>query len=163
LTNRECPWRCLMCDLWKNTLADTAPPGAIPGQIRYALERLPFDRPGPRHLKLYNAGSFFDPRAIPPGDWPEIAGLCASFERVFILVRPPWLTEGEGVHWAKRSLEFAFDCGAAACSLIPTRTGNGAMEALAAAGEFSPPSLRSLEAALEYGLALCQGRVFADL
>ena len=20
LTNRECPWRCLMCDLWKNTL-----------------------------------------------------------------------------------------------------------------------------------------------
>jgi hypothetical protein len=19
LTNKECPWRCLMCDLWKNT------------------------------------------------------------------------------------------------------------------------------------------------
>ena len=20
LTNRECPWRCVMCDLWRNTL-----------------------------------------------------------------------------------------------------------------------------------------------
>ncbi|MCX6902453.1 MAG: hypothetical protein NTW03_03005 [Verrucomicrobia bacterium] len=25
LTNRECPWRCLMCDLWKNTLSQTVP------------------------------------------------------------------------------------------------------------------------------------------
>lgn len=39
LTNRECPWRCLMCDLWKNTLADTVPPGAIPAQINYAFCR----------------------------------------------------------------------------------------------------------------------------
>ncbi len=22
LTNRECPWHCVMCDLWKNTLAE---------------------------------------------------------------------------------------------------------------------------------------------
>src|SRR2546427_4954498 len=37
LTNRECPWRCLMCDLWKNTLTETVPAGAVPAQIDYAL------------------------------------------------------------------------------------------------------------------------------
>ena len=40
LTNRECPWRCLMCDLWKNTLKDPVPPGAIPEQIRFGLDKL---------------------------------------------------------------------------------------------------------------------------
>src|SRR5437773_8886600 len=40
LTNRECPWRCLMCDLWKNTLTETVPAGAIPAQIDYALAEL---------------------------------------------------------------------------------------------------------------------------
>jgi radical SAM enzyme (TIGR01210 family) len=214
-----------MCDLWRNTLETTVPEGAIAAQVRYALERLP----SARHLKLYNAGSFFDPRAIPPAEYPEIARLAAPFERVivechpalvgprclefrdrlagrlevamgletahpevlerlnkrmtrdqfrraakfladaeidlrvFILVRPPWLSEAEGLEWAKRSLEFAFDCGASGCALIPTRAGNGALEALAAAGEFVPPSLTSLEASLEYGLERRRGRVFADL
>ncbi len=37
LTNRECPWRCLMCDLWRNTTIETVPAGAISGQIDYAL------------------------------------------------------------------------------------------------------------------------------
>ena len=83
--------------------------------------------------------------------------------RAFILVRPPWLSEQEGVEWSKRSLDFAFDCGATVCSLIPTRSGNGAMESLMAIGEFTPPSLASLEASLEYGLACRAGRVFADL
>jgi hypothetical protein len=66
LTNRECPWRCLMCDLWRNTLEETVPLGAIAAQIRYALQQLPPMAPGRSALKLYNAGSFFDPRAIPP-------------------------------------------------------------------------------------------------
>ncbi|HZJ33558.1 MAG TPA: hypothetical protein VFD21_18430, partial [Vicinamibacterales bacterium] len=26
LTNRECPFRCVFCDLWRNTLDDTVPP-----------------------------------------------------------------------------------------------------------------------------------------
>src|SRR5262249_984904 len=60
-------------------------------------------------------------------------------------------------------LDFAFDCGASVCSLIPTRAGNGAMEALAAKGEFAPPSFDSVEKALEYGVELKAGRVFADL
>jgi len=37
LTNKECPWRCLMCDLWINTTTQTIPHGAIPRQIDYAL------------------------------------------------------------------------------------------------------------------------------
>ena len=64
LTNRECPFRCLMCDLWKHTLNRTVPPGALPAQISHALDSLP----EARHIKLYNSGSFFDPGAIPPSD-----------------------------------------------------------------------------------------------
>jgi hypothetical protein len=225
LTNRECPWHCLMCDLWRNTTTETVPAGAIPGQIDYALERLP----RARQIKLYNSGNFFDPHAIPPGDYEPIARRLDGFERVivechpalvgdaclqfgdlihgklevamgletahaeilerlnkrmtlemfadsarflhdneidlraFILVKPPFMREEESVEWAVRSLEFAFDCGATAASLIPTRGGNGAMEELAAAGEFSAPALRTLEAALERGVLLDKGRVFADL
>lgn len=83
--------------------------------------------------------------------------------RVFILVQPPFMEPSESLHWAQRSLDFAFDCGATAATLIPTRGGNGAMETLAASGEFSPPSVATLEAAMSYGLGLKRGRVFADL
>ena len=60
LTNRECPWRCLMCDLWKNTLTETLPAGAISEQIEWALSR----SGTARQIKLYNSGSFFDSRAV---------------------------------------------------------------------------------------------------
>jgi radical SAM enzyme (TIGR01210 family) len=84
LTNRECPWRCLMCDLWKNTLTESVPVGAIPAQIEYALERLP----DARVIKLYNSGSFFDPRAIPVTDYPAIARQLDRFERVIVESHP---------------------------------------------------------------------------
>ncbi len=48
----------------------------------------------------------------------------------------PFMPESEAFTWAARSLDFAFDCGATAATLIPTRAGNGAMEALAAQGSF---------------------------
>jgi hypothetical protein len=83
--------------------------------------------------------------------------------RVFVLVKPPFLDEAEALHWANRSMDFAFDCGATAVSLIPTRLGNGALEALALHDEFSPPKMATLEAALEYGIGLKRERVFADL
>jgi len=225
LTNRECPYRCLMCDLWQNTLDTRVPVGAIPRQIAHALALLP----PARQVKLYNAGSFFDPQAIPPEDYPAIADLTRPFERVivechpmllgarclrfrdlipgqlevaigletvhpealdrlnkrmtvdsfrraadflarngialrvFLLLSVPFLSAEEGLEWARRSLETAFAAGAAVCCVIPTRTGNGAMEALAAGGLFAPPSLSALETAVEYGLRLRQGRVFADL
>ena len=84
LTNRECPWHCLMCDLWKNTLEAPTPKGAIPAQIRFALERLP----SANILKLYNAGSFFDRAAIPREDHEEIASLARGFERVVVECHP---------------------------------------------------------------------------
>ena len=45
--------------------------------------------------------------------------------RAFILLRPPFLTEDEGVEWAIRSIELAFEWGIECCSVIPTRAGNG--------------------------------------
>src|SRR2546430_16679015 len=74
LTNRECPWRCLMCDLWRNTLTESVPSGAILEQIAFALSRLP----PARYIKLYNSGSFFDVHAIPLEDYRAIAAQVAS-------------------------------------------------------------------------------------
>ena len=237
LTNRECPFHCVMCDLWKNTLNDSIAPGLIPQQILTALAELP----PASQLKLYNAGSFFDPGAIPREDDEAIARIGRGFERViveahpaflegpygqrclrlrdmlsattggtaagscrlevaigletadeqvlarlnkrmtldsftraaaflrahdidlrvFILLRPPFMDEAGGIEWACRSLDVAVGCGAAACSIIPTRGGNGAMETLG--GQAAPPLLRSLERVLEYGLSIGGMRVFADL
>lgn len=228
LTNKECPLRCLMCDLWKNTSTRTVPVGAIPRQIEQACKTWSDAGITPRQLKLYNSGSFFDPAAIPVEDYAPIAeqvrfaenvvveshpsligrralqfrdlrngplevamGLETAhpeileklnkqfdlrrFEsaahllraegialRVFLLVNPPFLHESEALGWVVKSAEFAFTCGATAVSLIPTRTGNGAMEQLLAAGEFIPPTLNTLETALRETLALRGGRVFVD-
>jgi radical SAM enzyme (TIGR01210 family) len=225
LTNRECPFRCLMCDLWKNTTDRRVPDGAIAAQIEWALSRLP----PATHVKLYNAGNFFDAQAIPPTEDARIAELLSRFKtivveshprlvgrrclaiqerlrpalhvamgletvhpevlprlnkgmtlrdferavrflnshgmaaRAFILLRPPFLDEIEGVIWAKRSLDFAFDVGVECCAVIPTRGGNGAMERLHEQGLFHPPLLESLEEVIAYGLGLKRGRVFADL
>ena len=225
LTNKECPWRCVMCDLWQNTLTATVPPGAIPRQIDYALTQLNIR---PQQIKLYNSGSFFDPAAIPLADYPAIADkvsgadqvvveahprlvgeralrlrdlLGGSLEvamgletihpeilprlnkrftldhfaqsarflrqagvamRAFVLVKPPFMNEAEGLEWAVKSAAFAFTCGVTTVSLIPARPGNGALDRLMTAGEFSPPRLATLEGALARTLNLRQGRVFAD-
>lgn len=84
LTNRECPFRCLMCDLWQSTTTERVPVGAIPAQIDFALSHLP----PARHIKLYNSGNFFDPQSIPPEDWPAIANLVCRFETVIVENHP---------------------------------------------------------------------------
>jgi uncharacterized Fe-S cluster-containing MiaB family protein len=244
LTNRECPFRCLFCDLWKHTTDERVAVGAIPRQIDHALARLP----PARHVKLYNSGNFFDRQAIPPEDYTAIAERVAGFRtvivenhpklcgqacvefrdllraakrqspaadarqadagngpqlevalgletahpdilprlnkqmtlddfrraaafltgqeiavRAFILLKPPFMAEAECVDWGLRSIEFAFDCGARICSVIPTRGGNGVMERLERERQFAPPRLASLEATLERGIALRRGRVLVDL
>lgn len=225
LTNKECPFHCLMCDLWKNTTDRPVPVGSIPDQIEWALAQLP----KVKHLKLYNSGSFFDEAAIPEIDYKRIATLLDNFDtvvveshpklinekclrfrdmlkpeleiamgleivypkilkklnkqmtlkdfsdaasflnkneirsRAFILLRPPFLTESEGVYWAKKSIDFAFDHGVECCTVIPVRAGNGAMEKLMGNGDFSLPGINSLETVLEYGIGLGNGRVFADV
>lgn len=80
LTNKECPFQCLMCDLWKNTTDKPVPLGAIPAQIEYALNRMPHVK----HLKLYNSGSFFDGGAIPRKDYEAIAALLKNFETLIV-------------------------------------------------------------------------------
>jgi archaeosine synthase beta-subunit len=83
---------------------------------------------------------------------------------VFMLVRPPFLSEEEGVAWGCRSLDMAASCGATFAALLPVRAGNGALEALAAQGHYAPPSLTSVETCLRYGQSLSTPmRVTADL
>ncbi len=84
LAGKECPFRCVMCDLWKYTTTTRTPPGAVPAQIEYALARLP----EARHGKLYNAGNFFDAQAIPAADLPRIAELMAGFASVLVECHP---------------------------------------------------------------------------
>ena len=65
-----------MCDLWQNTLDNSVSPGAILEQIDYALDHA--DRKlgslaKLHQIKLYNAGSFFDPKAIPTSEDAQIA------------------------------------------------------------------------------------------
>ncbi len=225
LTNRECPFTCLMCDLWKNTTNFTVAIGSVPAQIEFALSQLPTVK----HIKLYNSGNFFDKKAIPPSDYPAIISLLRGFEtvlvenhpklisrdildfrdklhgnlqvamgletahpevlkmlnksmtlddfskacvflnsntilvRTFILLRPPFLNEEEGILWAERSIDFSFHNGVECCVVIPTRPGNGALDALATEQFFQPPILSSLEEVQSYGISLNRGRVFADL
>lgn len=226
LTNSECPFKCVMCDLWKNTTENPVKPGDIPRQITFALDRLP----EAAVIKLYNSGNFFDRKAIPPGDYPEIARLLENCERIiienhpklcgegciefsrmlngklevamgletvhpevlpklnkqittenfrsavefltengiasraFILLNPPFLTDPEeNIEWTVRSVAFAFECGVTACSIIPTRAGNGAMEKLQREGHYVPPAVEALEEAFDRALNLNGGRVFADL
>jgi radical SAM enzyme (TIGR01210 family) len=83
--------------------------------------------------------------------------------RAFILLRPPFIDEADGLLWARRSIEHAFAAGVECCAVIPTRGGNGAMEQLQERGEFAPPALASLEEVLAFGIGLRQGRVFVDL
>jgi archaeosine synthase beta-subunit len=285
LTGRECPWRCVMCDLWQYTTEADTPAGAIAAQVRQALEgiaategrreagqdasgrdaspRRPTEpSPGrPNHrgditdrsesgpyprgpyraavdvVKLYNAGSFFDPRAVADADYEPLASLLRGVERVvveshpslvgdrllrfrdacvfaagatappalevamgletahpealgrlhkritvddfaaaasrlqrarvdlrvFLLVGVPFVSRQDQHDWVLRSVRTAFDCGASVVSLIPTRSGNGAMDALESAGQFVRPTLADLEEAFDAALPLSRGRVFADL
>ena len=230
LTNRECPFRCTMCDLWKNTLDERVPLGAIPVQIDHAIQNSsPAD-----HIKLYNAGNFFDPQAIPPEDHSAIAARIRTFQtvivenhprltddrclrfrdqlettievamgletvnpdvlarlnkrmtvddfdiavrfllkhqiavRTFLLLKPPGLNEEDGIRWSLESLKHAIEMGVGCVSLIPTRAGNGLMDQLQRSGDFSPPSIRSMELVLEAGLQYVgrfspATRVFMDL
>ena len=234
LTGRECVFNCVMCDLWKNTLDYSTPIGALPQQITWALQDLEvnWQKPLARNIsaiKLYNSGNFFDKKAVPINDWPEIAKLVSNFQtvivenhpafcndhvfqfqelisgqlevaigletthplilpwlnkrmtlrqyekavkkliarniriRTFILVKPPFLNEYEGIEWAIRSMEFAFNCGVECCSLVPVRAGNGIMDELEQSSFFKAPDITSLEIVIEAGLEMKKGRIFMDL
>jgi radical SAM enzyme (TIGR01210 family) len=240
LTGRECPWCCAMCDLWKHTTATDTPAGAIPSQIAATRAAIRDDAAPITAMKLYNAGSFFDPRAVPESDYEATAsalvgishliveshpsvvgtrvdrlldalarhpgadssratlevamGLETAHEaaldrlnkhfslarfaqaasalaerrvalRVFLLISPPFIPRVEQDSWLLRSIDLAFSLGASVVSLVPTRSGNGAIEALADAGSFEAPTLDDIERS--FALALTQargrGRVLVDV
>jgi archaeosine synthase beta-subunit len=83
--------------------------------------------------------------------------------RAFVIVKPPYVGAADAVRVTLQSTEYARDCGVSVVSLIPARFGTDEMEALAAAGEFKPPTLSNLEDALDGALQKNGGRVFADL
>jgi hypothetical protein len=87
LAGAECPFTCVHCDLWRFTLDEPTPPGAIPSQVERALATR-VEEPLPEAIKLYNASNFFDPRAVPPGDLPTLAGQLAPFRRVTVESHP---------------------------------------------------------------------------
>jgi radical SAM enzyme (TIGR01210 family) len=87
LTNRECPWRCVLCDLWRHTLPESVPVGAILKQLAGVQAEVVPD-PARRWVKLYNAGSFFDAGAIPPEDHEGIARWCDPYHRVTVESHP---------------------------------------------------------------------------
>jgi radical SAM enzyme (TIGR01210 family) len=240
LTGRECPWRCVMCDLWRHTTERDTPDGAIAAQVANARRTLDRSNRPVSQIKLYNAGSFFDPRAVPDDDYEGVAAAVAGLSRViveshpaligartrrflealhahqkalvrptlevaigletghpealerlnkrmttgdflraasrlrsmgvalrvFLLVSPPFVPNDEQDEWLLRSIDLACEAGATAVSLIPTRPGNGALDALEEDGLFRRPLLLDLERSLTLALARVDGRetrVFADL
>ncbi|MCC6233173.1 MAG: radical SAM protein [Verrucomicrobiales bacterium] len=229
LTNRECPWRCVYCDLWQHTLDVPVAPGDIPHQLETALAEAGAE---PQQLKLYNAGSYFDRGAVPEIDDAVLARRIGPLQRVvveshprlvrdrtwrfrdllaragganlevamgletahsqvleklnkgvsldefarvartlnregvawraFVLVQPPFETEADAAAWAVRSAAYAFECGARRVTLIPVRSGPGALARWQTTGVWSPPRWETVETALEGSLALGAGWVEVD-
>ena len=98
LAGSECPFSCIFCDLWRQTLDGPTPPQAIPRQIETVLQEV--GKPtSSTIIKLYNSSNFFDPRAVPPQDDPKIADLVRPFENVIVESHPQFI--------GRRCIEFA--------------------------------------------------------
>jgi radical SAM enzyme (TIGR01210 family) len=82
--------------------------------------------------------------------------------RAFVLLGAPHVVPEESVEWTVRTVEHAAAQGAAVVSIIPVRGGNGEMERLASAGEFTAPTLTQLEEALDGCAHIAGTAVTAD-
>jgi len=109
-------------------------------------------------------------------DFAEAAAFLARHAiplRVFVLLDPPFVPHHEAAEWALSSVRTARGVGASACVVIPTRGGNGAIDALPV--EQRPRlGLRDLEWVVQEALSDAAGRpegpplrpemrIFADL
>jgi radical SAM enzyme (TIGR01210 family) len=83
--------------------------------------------------------------------------------RVFVLLGAPHVPAEESLEWTIRTVEYAVGRGASVVSIIPLRGGNGEMERLLALGQFTPPRLSDLEAALDQCNQFPDAVVTADL
>src|SRR4029077_17135955 len=76
----------------------------------------------------------------------------------------PFISVNEQDRWLCESVDRAISCGATVVSLIPTRGGNGAMEALADQRLYRAPALADIERSFELALGCApRGRVVVDL
>lgn len=83
--------------------------------------------------------------------------------RVFLLLNPPYLTDPkDNIEWTMRSIEFAFENGAACCSVIATRPGTIFLKKLQEKGLYALPEIQVLEEVFERALSVYKGRVFVD-
>lgn len=87
LAGSECPFTCVFCDLWRYTLDEPTPAGAIPQQIDIALASVEAGTL-PDSIKLYNASNFFEKNAVPPRDLEAIADQLDGFRRVIVECHP---------------------------------------------------------------------------
>lgn len=87
LAGAECRFTCVFCDLWRRTLDGPTPRGAVAAQLRQAL-REAGPPPKAAAIKLYNASNFFDARAVPEDDHPELIELLRGFARVTVECHP---------------------------------------------------------------------------
>jgi len=91
LTGTECPFTCVFCDLWRHTLDEPTPPGALVAQLEAVLadrRAFPWLDLSATVVKLYNASNFFDDRAVPREDRRALAKLLADARRVVVECHP---------------------------------------------------------------------------
>ena len=134
-----------------------------------------FARRVPGQLEIGMGLETIHPEALPRlnkgmtlADFDRAAGRLRSAGiaiRAFVLLSAPFVPPQEAVTWTVSSARYAIDHGATHVSLIPTRGGNGALEAIAREGAFTPPSLAQLEDALDGAVGFGAGGavVTADL
>lgn len=87
LLGKECPFRCLMCDLWRHTTDHRTEPGSLVRQLVAVLPQITHRDT----LKLYNASNFFDPQAVPTTDLVALADLVRDFKCVVVENHPKLL------------------------------------------------------------------------
>lgn len=84
LIGKECPFRCLMCDLWRHTTDQRTEPGSLVQQLIAVLPQITHRDT----IKLYNASNFFDPQAVPTTDLAALADLVRDFKCVVVENHP---------------------------------------------------------------------------
>ncbi len=88
--------------------------------------------------------------------------------RAFVLIHPPFVPTDAQDEWLLRSVDCAIACGASVISLVPTRAGNGTMEALSREGLFLPPTAADVQRSFELvvdahrDLPVAHTRIFLD-
>ncbi len=89
LTTTRCPFRCLMCGYYKDTIPDSPDPEQIIQQVEKAIKKFPeFEQ-----VKIFNSGNFFDKKAIPPDVQVRLFKMLEDADLVTIENRAEYVNE----------------------------------------------------------------------